>query len=89
MNGLLKSSAADAQEALGRAYVVRQTAKLLQTPEICALGGFSRWTWRRWVRSGLAPQPVSLPGHPRWKAVDVARFLDGHANRRHFFGGAR
>ena len=40
--------------------------------------GISRVTWFRWVRSGLAPKPVpNLPGHPRWRASEIAHFLDG------------
>jgi predicted DNA-binding transcriptional regulator AlpA len=69
-----------------------QTRKLLRIADICALAGICRWTWAAWVRSGKAPKPVAnLPGHPRWKASDIANFLDGrlgYSNRR-FFGKAR
>lgn len=87
MNPALQSSAAQTQESLGNPHVVRETRKLLTTPLICARGGFSRWTWRRWVRSGIAPQPVTLPGHPRWEADKVDRFLAGRTSR--YFGSAR
>jgi predicted DNA-binding transcriptional regulator AlpA len=67
-----------------------QPRKLLRIADICALAGICRWTWRNWVRAGIAPQPVpNLPGHPRWKASEIAAFLDGHAHGRHFFGRAR
>jgi predicted DNA-binding transcriptional regulator AlpA len=70
-------------------HVVDKAAKLVRIADICRDGGFSYWTWRRWVRCGKAPQPVAnMPGFPRWKASDVAQFLDGRKGR-HFFGGAR
>jgi predicted site-specific integrase-resolvase len=53
--------------------------------------GVSVATWRRWVRAGRAPQPVNLPGHPKFLASDLdafARQLVGIRARR-FFPHAR
>jgi predicted DNA-binding transcriptional regulator AlpA len=92
VNGALQSPAASVEQPTRHEHVTDQHRDLLTTTAICERAGISRWTWRAWVRSGKAPKPVAnLPGHPRWKASDIANFLDGrlgYSNRR-FFGKAR
>lgn len=45
---------------------------------ICARFGISRWTWRRWVRSGIAPEPARhLPGQLKWRVEEIERFANG------------
>jgi predicted DNA-binding transcriptional regulator AlpA len=93
VNGQLQSPAASVEQPTRHGHVVDETRKLLRIPEICAMVGISRDTWCRWVRCGKAPKPLDrsvMPGHPRWKAADIAQFLDGRqVGRRHFFGGGR
>ena len=87
MNGLLQTPTAPVEQPTRGGYVADQSRKILTIPAICAMGGFSRWTWRRWVRSGIAPQPLALPGHPRWSVVAVEQFLTGRTSR--YFGKAQ
>jgi predicted DNA-binding transcriptional regulator AlpA len=55
---------------------IPQQPQLIGGPAICRLLGVSRWTWHRWVRSEMAPQPVAgLPGYPRWRVSDIDRFV--------------
>ena len=64
------------------------TADLLTTPVICAELGIERHTWRRWVRSLQAPQPVpNVPGLPRWRRHEIDAFKQGtyRRGRRHYF----
>ena len=65
---------------------------LLTRPQICRRFAISRWTWTRWVRDGIAPAPVPLPGHPRWRRSDIDRFEIGAyrgPGKRTYFTKAR
>jgi predicted DNA-binding transcriptional regulator AlpA len=67
-------------------------ARLMSGPQVYAEVGVSRWTWARWVASGKAPAPVAnLPGQPKWRRVDVERFIDGtfKPSGRSYFGKVR
>lgn len=67
---------------------------LLTPTAICRQYGLHRATWRRWVQIGVTPsgrtvpQPEDLPGHPRWKQIDIEDFFRGldvrPGTRRHF-----
>lgn len=50
----------------------------LRIAAICERFGITRQTWRMWVVSQQAPQPIpNLPGHPRWAVDDIERFARG------------
>ena len=62
--------------------------------QICAELGISDETWRQWVRRGLAPAPVVMPGRPRWRRADIDRFKQGRSEavsggRVHFASAVR
>lgn len=88
----LESAAAASEQPAGRGDVAHEPSEFLRQFEICREFGISDETWRRWVRSGVAPQPIHLPGRPRWRRDDIRRFKQGRAQavagRREFFGSA-
>lgn len=56
---------------------------LLTTGEVCKRFNIHRNTWRVWVLSQHAPQPVPrLPGHPRWHIEDIEAFERGRLVNR-------
>lgn len=73
MNRVLEPTTTTVEQSAGDGHVMDET-RYVTTPAICRQLGISRWTWRRWVRCGMAPAPAPLPGHPRWHRVDVERF---------------
>lgn len=89
---LTEPVAAVPQQPLRDAHVPRESRDLVRQFQICAEFGISDETWRRWVRRGEAPQPVDLPGRPRWRRTDIDRFKQGRresvSGRRVFFGTA-
>lgn len=67
-------------------------SRLLTRSQICRRFDISRWTWTRWVHHGVAPAPVPLPGHPRWRSADIERFEIGAyrgPGKRTYFTKAR
>jgi predicted DNA-binding transcriptional regulator AlpA len=56
---------------------ITQAADLLTGPGVCRLLGVSRSTWLRLRKSGVAPHPVDLPGHPRFRVSDIERMVRG------------
>lgn len=87
-----ESAAAETEQAPSRGDVAHEPADFVRQFEICREFGISDETWRRWVRSHVAPQPVDLPGRPRWRRADIERFKRGRAEavagRRVSFGSA-
>jgi hypothetical protein len=59
---------------------------------LCRRFGISDDTWRRWRAARLTPEPVDLPGRPRWLLSEIeAFFLRGRRRPeggRSFFGSA-
>jgi predicted DNA-binding transcriptional regulator AlpA len=91
LQGDFQAASGGIEQARGGAHFGLQ---LLNTPRVCARLGVSRWTWRRWVKTGVAPAPLSgLPGHPKWRQRDIEAFADGAyrraTGRRSYFGHAR
>jgi predicted DNA-binding transcriptional regulator AlpA len=63
--------------ARSNADAAANTPIFLTGPSVCARLGVSRWTWARWVRSGDAPRPSALPGHPKWSLSSIEAFERG------------
>jgi predicted DNA-binding transcriptional regulator AlpA len=63
--------------ARSNADAAANTPIFLTGPSVCARLGVSRWTWARWVRSGDAPRPSALPGHPKWSLSSIEQFERG------------
>jgi predicted DNA-binding transcriptional regulator AlpA len=63
--------------ARSNADAAANTPIFLNGPSVCARLGVSRWTWARWVRSGDAPRPSALPGHPKWSLQSIEQFERG------------
>lgn len=55
----------------------RHSADLYTQIQICRRLGISDESWRRWRARGITPPKVELPGHPRWRVVDVEAFIAG------------
>ncbi len=52
--------------------------ELVTTAEVCAAFGVTQVTVRQWVRDGLLPKPVRLPGgHFRHRGADVEAIMRG------------
>jgi predicted DNA-binding transcriptional regulator AlpA len=64
--------------------MVRDDGKgeLLNTAQAMKWLGVSESTWHRWKSAGLLPQPVRLPGRPRWRLKDLERWLEQRATKR-------
>jgi predicted DNA-binding transcriptional regulator AlpA len=63
--------------ARSNADAAANTPSFLTGPSVCARLGVSRYTWFRWVRSGEAPKPAPLPGHPKWSLSSIEAFERG------------
>jgi predicted DNA-binding transcriptional regulator AlpA len=68
----------------------RANQTVLRQMEICERLGISDESWRRWVRSGRAPQPLpNFPKlRPRWSVRAIEDFERGLGVQR-YFGSAR
>lgn len=49
----------------------------LTASDLAAVLQIDRSTLDRWRKQGDAPEPLPLPGHPRWSKEQVRRFLAG------------
>ena len=48
--------------------------RFLTGPQVDQRFGISRTTRRRWLASGLMPQPVKFSGSPRWDVAELELF---------------
>lgn len=91
MNGTLKTSTPEAQQATSHDDATLQGPELLTQIQICRKLGICVQTWRNWRERGLTPEPVNTPGVPRWLASEIEQFTRGRrvqSGRRSFFGTA-
>ena len=60
-----------------------QCGDTLDTRALCAVLDIGRTTLHERRRLGVAPEPLPMPGHPRWSKTEVQRFLalDARATR--------
>jgi hypothetical protein len=77
MKGTLQPTTASAEQPLRDDDRPRETPEFLTQIQICRRLGITDETWRRWRAAGKTPAPLDLPGHPRWRAADIERFLQG------------
>lgn len=58
------------------------TRRLMRQAECAALADVSVQTWHRWVLAKKAPQPVNMPGKPRWLRREVERWIEGLQSKK-------
>jgi predicted DNA-binding transcriptional regulator AlpA len=89
-----ETGAAGTQEPLGDHDIPREAPEFVTQMQICRRLGITDETWRRWRAAGKTPDPVALPGRPRWRASEIEAFLRGRvadpkAPRVHFATAVR
>lgn len=77
MNRALEPRAAEPQQPARDEHASLQRPELLTQIQICRRLGISDETWRRWRKRRLTPEPVEMPGRPRWRASEIDQFTRG------------
>ena len=55
--------------------LARPDERLLRISDVTQIVSVNRATWYRWVRNGLAPQPIRFGGSTFWTLTSVRKFV--------------
>lgn len=72
---------------MAAANPVESLPLVLMLADLAELLRCSRRTVERLHRAGRLPEPLAIPGRPRWSRADVLLWIDSGAGRRRVRGG--